>query len=74
MKKWLEKKKLMKQLAEGLSYTSSFKSMCEYSFDLCDKTTKLKHKRRHSKTKSHMALSMAVINRFCIEDPKNLER
>ena len=39
--------------------------MTEFYCDVCDKTIKSKQKKKHLNTKSHTALSMSVINRYC---------
>ena len=41
-----------------------------YSCHLCDKTVKLKHKKKHLKIKSHMYLSESIINKHCVKTPE----
>ena len=50
--------------------------MGDYYCNLCDKTIKLKHKTKHLITKSHMALSESIINKYCVKYPylKDIEK
>ena len=47
--------------------------MCDYYCEVCDRKIKLEYKKEHSNTKSHTALSMSVINRFCVKNPELVE-
>ena len=47
--------------------------MSDYYCNLCDKTIKLKHNKKHLNTKSHTALSMSIINRYCVKNPELIE-
>ena len=44
--------------------------MGDYSCNSCDKTIKLKHKRKQLNTKSHMYLSESIINKYCVKSPQ----
>ena len=41
-----------------------------YYCEICDKTLKLRDKKRQLNTKSHKDLSMSIVNRYCVKDPK----
>ena len=41
--------------------------------NICDKTIKLKYKKKHINTKSHIALSVLIINRYCVKNPELLK-
>ena len=45
--------------------------MGDYYCNLCDKT--IKHKKKHSKTKSHMYLSESIINKQYVKNPEFIE-
>ena len=47
--------------------------MSEYYCDLCDKTIKLRCKRKHLNTKLHKSLSYTIINRYCVKNPEFLQ-
>ena len=39
-----------------------------YYCEVCDKT--LRFEKRHLKTKSHKHLSLSIVTRYCVKDPK----
>ena len=41
--------------------------------NLCDKTIKTKHEKKHINTKSHVDLSESIINNFCVKNPELFE-
>ena len=47
--------------------------MSDYYCDVCDKTIKLKCKKKHLNTRLHKSLSHSIINRFCVENPEFLQ-
>ena len=47
--------------------------MGDYYCDTCDKKMELKMKNQHLKTKSHKGLSMNVVKRCCVKNPKLFE-
>ena len=53
--------------------TYYFISMGEYYCNSCDKTIKLKHKKKHLNTKSHMCLSESIINKYCGKNPQIID-
>ena len=42
--------------------------MDDYYCNFCDKTNKLKHKKKHLNAKSHFDLSESVINKYCVKN------
>ena len=48
--------------------------MGDYFCNSCDKTIELKHKKKHSNTKSHMYSSESLSNKHCVKIPKLIER
>ena len=47
--------------------------MGEYFGNLCDKTIKWKHKKKHLNSKSQMDLSESIINNYCVKNPELIE-
>ena len=47
--------------------------MGEYYFNLCDKTIKLEHKKKHLYTKSHVKLSESILNKYFVKNPELIE-
>ena len=47
--------------------------MGELFFNFCDKTIKLKHKKKNLNTKSHMDLSDCIMNKKCFKNPELIE-
>ena len=45
----------------------------EYYCNMCDKTFRLKYKKKHLNTRSHRALSMSKIITFCVKKPDFFE-
>ena len=45
----------------------------DYYCEVCDKTIKLKYKKKHLNAKSHTALSMSVVNRHCVKNSELIE-
>ena len=41
-----------------------------YCCEVCEKTMKSGYKKKHLKRKSHNDLSMSIVNRYCVKDPK----
>ena len=39
----------------------------------CDRTNKLKHKKKYLNTKSHMDLSASIFNKYCVKNPELME-
>ena len=44
--------------------------MNDHYCDVCNKTIKLKNEKKHFATKSHKDLSMCVVDKYCVKDPK----
>ena len=44
--------------------------MNDYYCDLCDKTIKLRYKKKHLNTSLHKSLSYSIINRYCVKNPE----
>ena len=47
--------------------------MGDYYCDICDKTIKLKCKKKHLNTTQHKYLSYSIINRYCVKNPEFLQ-
>ena len=47
--------------------------MSNYYCDICDKTIKHKSKNKHSNTRLHKSLSMSIINKYHVKNPKFLD-
>ena len=47
--------------------------MGDFYCDICDKTIKLEHKKKHIKAKSHMDLTESVINNSCVKNPQFID-
>ena len=47
--------------------------MDDFYCNFCDKTNKLKHKKKLLNTKSHMDLSEFVINKYCVQNPELID-
>ena len=41
-----------------------------YHCEVCDKTLKLRYKKKHLNTESHKYMSMSMVNRYYVKDPK----
>ena len=47
--------------------------MGDYYCNSCDKTIKLKLKKKHLNTKSHTNLSEFIINKYCVKNPELID-
>ena len=47
--------------------------MSDYYCDICDKTSELRYKKKHLKTRLHKSLSYSIINRYCVKNPEFLQ-
>ena len=47
--------------------------MSDYYCDICDKTIKLRCKKKHLNTTLHKSLSRSIINRYCVKNPEFLQ-
>ena len=47
--------------------------MSDYYCDICDRTIKLKYKKKHLDNRLHRDLSTSVVNRYCVKNPTFLQ-